>query len=42
MTNISINIVGVGTETYPSGTTPLEILSSAKGVSKETIYLQSR
>ena len=37
MTNISINIVGVGTETYPSGTTPLQILSSAKGVSKETI-----
>ena len=37
MTNISINIVGLGTETYPSGTTPLQILSSAKGVSKETI-----
>jgi len=37
VTNISINIVGLGTETYPSGTTPLQILSSAKGVSKETI-----
>ncbi|MDC1000541.1 threonine--tRNA ligase [Candidatus Marinimicrobia bacterium] len=37
MTNISINIVGLGTENYPSGTTPLQILSSAKGVSKETI-----
>lgn len=37
MTNISINIIGLGTETYPSGTTPLQILSSAKGVSKETI-----
>lgn len=37
MTNISINIIGLGTETYPSGTTPLQILTSAKGVSKETI-----
>ena len=37
MTNISINVVGVGTETYPSGTTPLQILSSTKGASKETI-----
>jgi len=37
VTNISINIVGLGTETYPRGTTPLQILSSAKGVSKETI-----
>ena len=37
MTNISINIVGIGTETYPSGTTPLEILSSTKGISKDTL-----
>lgn len=37
MTNISINIVGIGTETYPSGITPLEILSSAKGISKDTL-----
>jgi threonyl-tRNA synthetase len=37
VTNISINIIGLGTETYPSGTTPLQILTSAKGVSKETI-----
>jgi threonyl-tRNA synthetase len=37
VTNISINVVGVGTETYPSGTTPLQILSSTKGASKETI-----
>ena len=37
MTNISINIVGIGTETYPSGITPLEIFSSAKGVSKDTL-----
>ena len=37
MTNISINIVGLGTESYPRGTTPLQILSSTKGISKETI-----
>jgi len=37
VTNISINIVGIGTETYPSGTTPLEILSSTKGISKDTL-----
>ncbi len=37
MTNISINIVGLGTESYPKGTTPLQILSSTKGISKETI-----
>ena len=37
MKNISINIVGIGTESYPSGTTPLEILSSTKGIPKDTI-----
>ena len=37
MTNISINVVGIGTETYPSGTTPLQILSSTKGISKDTL-----
>tara|TARA_X000000368_G_scaffold304607_1_gene242956 strand:- start:238 stop:2178 length:1941 start_codon:yes stop_codon:yes gene_type:complete len=37
VTNISINIVGLGTESYPKGTTPLQILSSTKGISKETI-----
>jgi len=35
--NISINVVGIGTESYPSGTTPLEILSSTKGIAKDTI-----
>tara|TARA_B100000427_G_scaffold259654_1_gene223811 strand:- start:480 stop:2420 length:1941 start_codon:yes stop_codon:yes gene_type:complete len=35
--NISINIVGIGKESYPSGTTPLEILSSTKGIAKDTI-----
>tara|TARA_X000000368_G_C23047664_1_gene719878 strand:+ start:818 stop:2758 length:1941 start_codon:yes stop_codon:yes gene_type:complete len=35
--NISINIVGIGTESYPSGTTPLEIISSTKGIPKDTI-----
>ena len=37
MKNISINIVGIGKESYPSGTTPLEILSSTKGIAKDTI-----
>ena len=37
MKNISINVVGIGTESYPSGTTPLEILSSTKGIAKDTI-----
>ena len=37
MKNISINIVGIGTESYPSGTTPLEIISSTKGIPKDTI-----
>ena len=37
MTNISINVVGIGTETYPSGTTPLQILSSTKGISKDAL-----
>ena len=37
MKNISINVVGVGKEQYPTGTTPLELLSSTKGISKETI-----
>jgi len=35
--NISINIVGFSTESYPSGTTPLEILKSLKGGPKNTI-----
>jgi len=35
--NISINVVGVGTESYPSETTPLEILSSTQGIAKDTI-----
>ena len=37
MKNISINVVGIGAESYPSGTTPLEILSSTKGIAKDTI-----
>tara|TARA_B100001146_G_scaffold57062_1_gene50097 strand:+ start:663 stop:2603 length:1941 start_codon:yes stop_codon:yes gene_type:complete len=37
VTNISINVVGIGTETYPSGTTPLQILSSTKGISKDAL-----
>ncbi len=37
MKNISINIVGFSTESYPSGTTPLEILKSLKGGPKNTI-----
>ena len=37
MTNISINVIGIGTETYPSGTTPLQILSSTKGISKDAL-----
>ena len=37
MKNISINVLGIGTESYPSGTTPLEILSSVKGIAKDTI-----
>jgi len=35
--NISINVVGIGAESYPNGTTPLEILSSTKGIAKDTI-----
>ena len=37
MKNISINVVGIGAESYPNGTTPLEILSSTKGIAKDTI-----
>ena len=37
MKNISINVVGFGTEQYPTGTTPLELLSSIKGVSNDTL-----
>ncbi len=37
MKNISINVIGVGKEQYPTGTTPLELISSIKGISKETI-----
>ena len=37
MKNISINIVGFSKESYPSGTTPLEILKSLKGGPKNTI-----
>jgi len=35
--NISINIIGFSTESYPSGTTPLEILKSLKSSPKDTI-----
>jgi len=35
--NISINIVGFSTESYPSGTTPSEVLQSLKGGPKNTI-----
>jgi hypothetical protein len=35
--NISINIIGFSTESYPSGTTPSEVLESLKGVPKNTI-----
>ena len=37
MKNISINIVGFSTESYPSGTTPSEVLQSLKGGPKNTI-----
>ena len=37
MKNISINVVSFGTEQYPAGTTPLELLSSIKGVSNDTL-----
>ena len=37
MKNISINVVGFGTEQYPNGTTPLDLLSSIKGVSNDTL-----
>ena len=37
MKNISINVVGFGTEQYPTGTTPLDLLSSIKGVSNDTL-----
>ncbi len=37
MKNISINIVGFSTESYPSGTTPSEVLESLKGGPKNTI-----
>ena len=37
MSNIDVNIVGFSLETFPVGITPLEILTSLKGVSKETI-----
>ena len=37
MKNISINIIGFSTESYPSGTTPLEVLKSLKGGPKNTI-----
>tara|TARA_B100000678_G_scaffold289937_1_gene301672 strand:- start:8419 stop:10359 length:1941 start_codon:yes stop_codon:yes gene_type:complete len=35
--NISIDIIGFSTESYPSGTTPLEVLKSLKGGPKNTI-----
>ena len=37
MKNISIDIIGFSTESYPSGTTPLEVLKSLKGGPKNTI-----
>ena len=40
MKNISINIIGASTESYPTGITPLEILESVKGGPK--ILLSAR
>ena len=37
MKNISINVVGFETKQYPTGTTALELLSSIKGVSNDTL-----
>ena len=37
MKNISINIIGASTESYPTGITPLEILESVKGGPKNIV-----